>query len=104
MIVLGGLGSVSGALYGSFMLTLLQNSLTRLPVLSEFKNLYIVVLGVILILTVSFFPRGIAGALQDLRRRSLKRTQPLAPSTDPTSGAINDRHSSTEATRTIKNQ
>jgi len=69
MIVLGGLGSVSGALYGAFMLTLLQNSLTRLPIVSEFKNLYIVVLGAILILTVSFFPRGIAGAVQDLRQR-----------------------------------
>ena len=73
MIVLGGLGSVSGALYGAFMLTLLQNTLTRLPIVSEFKNLYIVVLGVILILTVSFFPRGIAGAVQDLRRRVQKR-------------------------------
>lgn len=69
MIVLGGLGSVSGALLGAFLLTLLQNSLTRLPVVSEFKNLYIVVLGVILILTITFFPRGMAGALQNLWMR-----------------------------------
>lgn len=77
MIVLGGLGSVSGGLYGAFMLTLLQNSLTRLPILSQFKNLYIVVLGAILVLTIMFFPRGIAGAIEDWRRRSLKH----APST-----------------------
>ncbi len=81
MIVLGGLGSVSGALYGSFMLTLLQNLLTRLPIVSEFKNLYIVVLGVILILTISFFPRGIAGAVRELRRQVQKRAAtPLVPS------------------------
>ena len=98
MVVLGGLGSVSGALYGAFMLTLLQNSLTRLPIVSEFKNLYIVVLGAILILTISFFPRGIAGAVQGLRRRLLKRTPPLTPSTDPTSAANGERHSSSEVT------
>jgi branched-chain amino acid transport system permease protein len=69
MIVLGGVGTVSGAWYGAFLLTLLQNLLTRLPIVSEFKNLYIVALGVILILTISFFPRGIAGAMQNLRWR-----------------------------------
>jgi branched-chain amino acid transport system permease protein len=69
MVVLGGLASVSGSLYGAFLLTLLHNLLTRLPIVSEFKNLYIVVLGLMLILTVSFFPRGIAGALQDARQR-----------------------------------
>lgn len=69
MVVLGGLASVSGAWYGAFLLTLLQNLLTRLPIVSEFKNLYIVVLGMILILVVAFFPRGIAGAVQDVRQR-----------------------------------
>ena len=78
IIVLGGLASVSGALYGAFLLTLLQNLLTRLPIVSEFKNLYIVVLGLILILTILFFPRGIAGAVGDLRRRTAKRA-PAVP-------------------------
>ncbi|TME70784.1 MAG: branched-chain amino acid ABC transporter permease, partial [Chloroflexi bacterium] len=53
MIVLGGLGSVGGALAGALMLTFLQNALTRLPVVHDFKNLYIVVLGAILILTIA---------------------------------------------------
>jgi branched-chain amino acid transport system permease protein len=69
MIVLGGLGSVSGALSGAFLLTLLQNMLTRLPVLRDFKNLYIVVLGVVLILTIMFLPQGIAGAARRVRLR-----------------------------------
>ena len=67
MIVLGGLGSVSGPLIGAFLLVLLQNSLTRLPLLSEFKNLYIVALGAILILIVIFLPQGIVGGWQKLR-------------------------------------
>lgn len=78
MIVLGGLGSVSGALYGAFLLTLLQNSLTRLPILSDFQNLYVVVLGAILILTIIFFPRGIAGAIENLRRRLARRAPSLS--------------------------
>jgi branched-chain amino acid transport system permease protein len=77
MVVLGGLASVSGALYGAFMLTLLQNLLTRLPIVSEFKNLYIVVLGLILILTVSFFPHGIAGAVQEARQRIERRIEKM---------------------------
>lgn len=76
MIVLGGLGTVGGALYGAFLLTLLQNSLTRLPIVSDFQNLYVVVLGAILILTIIFFPRGVAGGIQSLRRR-LARHPPL---------------------------
>ena len=69
MIVLGGLGSVGGALSGAFLLTLLQNMLTRLPVLRDFKNLYIVILGVVLILTIMFLPDGIAGAARRIRAR-----------------------------------
>ncbi len=81
MIVLGGLGSVSGALLGAFLLTLLQNSLTRLPIVRDFQNLYVVVLGVLLILTVSFFPRGLAGGWQNLRRRWSARSPERVPST-----------------------
>jgi len=83
MIVLGGLGSVSGALFGAFLLTLLQNSLTRLPIVSEFKNLYIIVLGAILILTITFFPRGIAGAIQSLRLRWSARSRERMSSSVP---------------------
>ncbi len=82
MIVLGGIGTVSGALFGAFLLTLLQDSLTRLPVLRDFQNLYVVALGVILILTITFFPRGIAGAVQNLRRRLSNRTRAQASSLD----------------------
>ena len=74
MIVLGGLGSVGGALSGALLLTFLQNALTRLPVVHDFKNLYIVVLGLILILTIAVFPQGLAGVARSWRLRWATRT------------------------------
>src|SRR5437762_11626289 len=79
MIVLGGLGSVGGALSGALLLTFLQNALTRLPVVHDFKNLYIVVLGAILILTIAFLPHGLAGVMRSFRQRSAARRRDLAP-------------------------
>jgi len=100
MIVLGGLGTVNGALLGSFLLTLLQNTLTRLPVVSQFKNLYAVVLGVVLILTIMFFPQGLAGGWRNLRRRwstrSLGGAPRLSPSNAPSHMAASAGHSSSE--------
>jgi branched-chain amino acid transport system permease protein len=91
MIVLGGLASVSGALLGAFLLTLLQNSLTRLPIVRDFQNLYVVVLGVILILTISFFPRGLAGGWQNLRQRWSAHSPERAPIlVSPTEQALTD--------------
>ena len=83
---------MSGALLGAFLLVLLQNSLTRLPVVSEFKNLYVVVLGVILILTITFFPRGLAGAWQNLRLRWSARLLERAPRSIPSEGASESSH------------
>ena len=75
MIVLGGLGSVGGALSGAMLLTFLQNALTRLPVVHDFKNLYIVFLGAILILTIAFLPHGLAGVVRSVRLRSAARAR-----------------------------
>jgi hypothetical protein len=64
------------------LLTFLQNALTRLPVLHEFKNLYIVVLGAILILTIAFLPHGLAGVMRSVRRRWAARARDGAPRVD----------------------
>ena len=82
MIVLGGLGSVGGALSGALLLTFLQNALTRLPVVHDFKNLYIVVLGAILILTIAFLPRGLAGIVRSSRLRWAARVRDGASRVD----------------------
>jgi len=82
MIVLGGLGSVGGALSGALLLTFLQNALTRLPVVHDFKNLYIVVLGAILILTIAFLPHGLAGVMRSVRQHWAARVRDGAPRVD----------------------
>lgn len=79
MVVLGGLGSVGGALAGALFLTFLQNAITRLPVVQDLKNLYIVVLGALLILTISFLPHGLAGIARSVRRRRVLPARPVAP-------------------------
>lgn len=96
MVVLGGLGTVSGALYGAFLLTALENLLTRLPVVRDFKNLYIIVLGLILVLTISYLPRGVAGAWTSLRRWSAvlrARAEPAPPAATADKTAVGDIHS-----------
>ncbi len=80
MIVLGGLGTIRGALLGAFALTALQNLLTRLPVVRDFKNLYIVVFGALLILTIMFLPHGIAGGL---RGRTPQPDRAVGKQSDP---------------------
>lgn len=100
MIVIGGLGTVSGGLLGAFLLTLLQNTLTRLPVVSQFKNLYIVVLGTVLILTIMFFPQGLAGGWRSLRQRwsnrQLRSTSDISASSVPEKSGSSESHSPSE--------
>src|SRR5207245_11260617 len=82
MIVFGGLWSVGGAPSVPLVLTFLQNALTRLPVVHDFKNLFIVVLGAILILTIAFLPHGLAGVMRAVRQRWAARVRDGAPRVD----------------------
>src|SRR5947209_19046422 len=83
MIDLVGFGSDGCAHSGALLLTFLQNALTRLPVVHDFKNLYIVVLGAILILTIAFLPHGLAGVMRSVRQRWAVRVPDGAPRADP---------------------
>jgi branched-chain amino acid transport system permease protein len=69
MVVLGGMASVWGAVFGAFFLTLLPEFLRA------FENLEILLYGAILIACMMFLPDGLAGGLRRLmaflrRRRS----------------------------------
>ncbi|HET9223629.1 MAG TPA: branched-chain amino acid ABC transporter permease [Roseiflexaceae bacterium] len=77
MIVVGGLGSIRGALFGTLIIIGLQELLNRLPLVRE-HNLYIIVFGALLILTIMFLPHGLAGALhgRGLRRPGTQHTAP----------------------------
>jgi branched-chain amino acid transport system permease protein len=71
--VLGGLGSLSGAVYGAIIVTLLPNwsqDLAQAAGLSQniYANIPLVVYGVVLFLVVVLFPGGIQGGLTRLWR------------------------------------
>lgn len=68
MVVVGGSGSVWGALLGAVLLTLLPEYLRVM------KDYDVLVYGVIVILVVMFLPRGIAGGIEHrLRQKRLAR-------------------------------
>jgi branched-chain amino acid transport system permease protein len=63
MIVVGGLGTIAGPIIGTVLLTIIQQALIDHP------GTQLTVLGVILLLIVVFFPRGIAEEGAKLHRR-----------------------------------
>lgn len=69
MVVIGGSGSVWGALIGAVLLTLLPEYLRLM------KDYDVLIYGAIVIAVVMFMPRGIAGAIEHrLRQRRLARS------------------------------
>ena len=72
MIVIGGIGSISGAVFGATALTVLPEALRRLD--QQFPGLRMVTYALLLILTMIFRPQGLFGRREFgwawLRRRS----------------------------------
>lgn len=75
MIVIGGIGSISGAVFGATTLTILPEALRRLD--QQFPGLRMVTYSLLLILTMIFRPQGLFGRREFgwawLRRRSQNR-------------------------------
>ncbi|MEA2280322.1 MAG: branched-chain amino acid transport system permease protein [Solirubrobacteraceae bacterium] len=63
MIVVGGLGTITGPIVGTVVLTIVQQALIDHP------GTQLTVLGVILLVIVVFFPRGLAAEAGVLQRR-----------------------------------
>lgn len=55
MVVIGGVGTLAGALYGSVMLTVLKS------VIGTFTEHHLIIIGGLFMLSVIFFPKGLAG-------------------------------------------
>jgi branched-chain amino acid transport system permease protein len=77
-VVLGGLGTLSGALYGSLLLVFLPTWSADAAValnLSRdiYANLPIAIYGVVLILVMALFPAGIQGGLMAVMRKARAR-------------------------------
>jgi branched-chain amino acid transport system permease protein len=63
MIVLGGMGSITGAILGAIVITVLPEILRRLPEVGGYNlaDLRLVIYSLLLILTMIFRPQGILG-------------------------------------------
>ncbi|MHB1201362.1 MAG: branched-chain amino acid ABC transporter permease, partial [Polaromonas sp.] len=69
-VIVGGTGTLIGALYGSAILTLLRS------VIGTFTAYHQIVIGIIFMISVIFFQRGLIGYVVDAldRRNSSKET------------------------------
>lgn len=65
MVVLGGLGSTYGALFGAAFITLLPE------LLSSIENYEVMIFGLILMLTMMFFPKGIYATMVEALQTQL---------------------------------
>ena len=83
IVVIGGMGTIYGAVVGSVLLVLAQNYLQDLmklaaaavqgvPVLAQIvsPDRWLLWLGILFVLSVYYFPSGVVGRLRALRRRA----------------------------------
>ncbi len=69
-IVIGGLGTVLGSVFGALFLTFQAEAIDRLGgVFAQARNLHGVIYGGLLVATLLLFPRGVAGFVQELSAR-----------------------------------
>jgi branched-chain amino acid transport system permease protein len=86
VVVLGGLGTLSGAVYGSLLLVFLPTWSTDAAVAMDlprevYANLPLAVYGVVLILVMALFPSGIQGVVSRVTRRLRQSSQLTRPPT-----------------------
>ena len=67
MVVIGGVGTLVGALYGSVVLTVLKS------VIGTFTEHHLIIIGTLFVFSVIFFPNGLAGYARPRLERWLAR-------------------------------
>jgi branched-chain amino acid transport system permease protein len=87
MIVIGGMGSMTGAIIGAIVVTLLPELLRQLPAIQvgggtfQFADLRLVIFALILILTMILRPQGILGT-REFGLNWLKRPRKMSEGTE----------------------
>ncbi len=97
MVILGGMGSLYGAVLGALILVFLQD------VLQDMTEYWQLVMGLIFIAVVLFLPKGVAGLFKGMGRRKGNRGEPRveggqapragegqAPRAEPAAAEAND--------------
>ncbi len=64
MSILGGTGSLFGPIFGAGVYLYIENVVVSLPVIGDFWHL---ILGVVFVITIAFFPSGVWGAVSKIR-------------------------------------
>lgn len=75
MVVVGGVGTLAGALFGAMLLTFLKSWIGSL---TEHHHIFI---GLIFMASILFLPRGIIGSIRPLVERALRRREARAEAT-----------------------
>jgi len=71
MVMIGGQGSVAGAIIGAIILTVSSEALRETP------ELRMLIYGFLIIVMIMFFPKGIMGLLQFLKKRVTRRNRQI---------------------------
>ncbi len=72
MTIIGGVGTLVGAILGSGLIEFAHNWLTELAKQNWIFERWIIFFGIIYILVVLFFPKGIVGTIKTLKRKRTK--------------------------------
>ena len=75
MTMIGGVGTLVGAIAGAGILEYLQHSLSRLAMEYPIFERWTIILGFLYILVLLVFPHGLAGAFRSLNRKQKKKTK-----------------------------
>lgn len=76
MTIIGGVGTLIGPIIGAGLIELAQHYLSGLAKDYPIFERWIIFFGIIYILAVIFFPKGVVGTIRDLRwKRTAKKTQ-----------------------------
>lgn len=60
MVVIGGLATISGGIYGAAFIVLIPELIKEIPLLENVKNVSSILTGLALVLVIMFFPYGLA--------------------------------------------
>ena len=76
MVIVGGAGTLAGALYGAALLTMLKS------VIGSMTEHHLIVIGLIFIGAILFMPKGLVGVAKPWVERALRRRAPAAGAAD----------------------
>ncbi|SEM21928.1 amino acid/amide ABC transporter membrane protein 2, HAAT family [Mesobacillus persicus] len=69
MTIIGGVGTLVGAIVGAGIIEFAHHWLTQLAKVHWIFERWIILFGIVYILAVMFFPKGIVGTLQNMKKR-----------------------------------